>query len=47
MKLKLTTENKPIHMLVISVLVLCISSDRSKHSRWLSRMETHGVQKNS
>jgi len=38
-------ENKPIPISVITVSVLCISAMRSQHSSWLSRVETHGVKK--
>jgi len=40
-------ENKLITVSVISVLVLCSSSKRLQRNIWLSRMETHGVQKYS
>jgi hypothetical protein len=45
MKLNLSVENEPIPISMITVLVLCISAMRSQQSRWLSRVETHGVKK--
>jgi hypothetical protein len=44
MQSNLTTENKPIPISMISVLLLCISSKRSQHSSWLSRIQPCGFQ---
>jgi hypothetical protein len=46
MKSDLITENNPIPVSVICVLVLCMSFMRSQHSSLLFRMENRGVQKN-